>query len=235
MLFLEVSKIILCGDFYQLAPVPNELYGDTSLYCFQSEFCKQAFPHVVELQGLHRQTDKLLINAVNECGKGILSKETKCYIKSLERPLPEYSIHLFARNHDTDIYNYERLENSPGTPTVYDAEDEGAQFYLHKITVQKHLALKVGCPIVLMKNLSPVLVNGLQGTVLQLFPDSVVISFTSNSRRITSTIKKHVFEFYDPVHKIIVAKKKANSIQIGLWIDNSQISGFNIEICDFTL
>ena len=38
-------QMILCGDFYQLPPVANELYADQSRHCFNTKFFDQVFPH----------------------------------------------------------------------------------------------------------------------------------------------------------------------------------------------
>ena len=59
-------QMILCGDFYQLSPVANELYGDQGKHCFNTKFFDQVFPHRVNLHIIHRQTDQDLISAINE-------------------------------------------------------------------------------------------------------------------------------------------------------------------------
>ena len=52
-------QMILCGDFSQLPPVANELYGDQGKHCFNTKFFDQVFPHRVNLHIIYRQTDSL--------------------------------------------------------------------------------------------------------------------------------------------------------------------------------
>jgi ATP-dependent DNA helicase PIF1 len=39
-------QVILVGDFYQLPPVSNEMYGDFAHYCFEAEWFANMFPHM---------------------------------------------------------------------------------------------------------------------------------------------------------------------------------------------
>ena len=107
-------QIVVCGDFYQLPPIKDELYNDDGHYCIQPPLFKQLFPHIMELSTIHRQSDNELINCINELEKGIPSPETNRFMYNLSRPLsPENdakAVRLFARNVDVDIYNYQRLQ-----------------------------------------------------------------------------------------------------------------------------
>ena len=42
-------QIVLCGDFRQLPPVPNILYGEEGDFCFESSVFEEVFPHRVVL------------------------------------------------------------------------------------------------------------------------------------------------------------------------------------------
>jgi hypothetical protein len=48
---------------------------------------------------------------------------------------------------------------------------------LGKMQVPKTLCLKKSCPVMLVKNLSKSLVNGMQGTVLELKENTVTVKF----------------------------------------------------------
>lgn len=80
--------MILCGDFYQLSPVANELYGDQGKHCFNTKFFDQVFPHRVNLHIIYRQTDQDLISAINEPSQGSISDATKAIVQSLSRSYP---------------------------------------------------------------------------------------------------------------------------------------------------
>ena len=150
---------------YSPPPVPNELYGDSGFHCFKSAWFESCIPNTVGLQNIHRQTEPDLIKCINECATGLVSDGTINFIL-LARPLSDDAVQLFARNIDADVFNYRKLNSLPGEMTHYDAVDEGSKHHLNKFLAPKHIRLKVGCPVILLKNLSDKLINGLQGTVI---------------------------------------------------------------------
>ena len=77
-------QVVLCGDFFQLPPIKDELYGDNGDYCFHVDFFSN--PHIVVLSQIHRQKEPMLIKAVNELAHGEPSPETNAFIESLARP-----------------------------------------------------------------------------------------------------------------------------------------------------
>ncbi|WP_143556154.1 hypothetical protein, partial [Solemya velum gill symbiont] len=148
--------MILSGDFYQLPPVANTLLGDPGKPCFSSPWFDECFPHIVCLKIIHQQSETNLINCINELEKGEISNESLELINSLSRPMNEEDscVQLFARNVDVDLFNYNKLLNLTGELKVYKAHDEGDQHYLSKMIAPKNLGLKVGCPVMLLKNLT---------------------------------------------------------------------------------
>jgi hypothetical protein len=46
-------QVILVGDFYQLKPVENELYGDSGKHCFVLPWFETYFPHKINLNIIH--------------------------------------------------------------------------------------------------------------------------------------------------------------------------------------
>ncbi|XP_061186494.1 uncharacterized protein LOC133194571 [Saccostrea echinata] len=69
-------QVIGCGDFKQLLPVPNRRYQDDGQYCFQSANFFSTSPHHINLHEVVRQSEPLLIKAVNELCDGEPSEET---------------------------------------------------------------------------------------------------------------------------------------------------------------
>jgi hypothetical protein len=85
----------------------------------------------------------LLVNAVNELARGLPSETTIQFIKSLSRPLQDdilnEAIHLFARNADVDLFNYDKIQKIPSQLYIYmfQSEDEGSTDFLKKILAPK--------------------------------------------------------------------------------------------------
>lgn len=55
-------QVILCGDFYQLPPVPSAI--DPGHYAFKAKCFKDVFPHVIVLKSVYRQNDQELIQVI---------------------------------------------------------------------------------------------------------------------------------------------------------------------------
>ena len=77
-------QVIFSGDFFQLPPVPDELYGETGKYCFESEYFSSALPHHINLDTVFRQKDNDLISCVNCLENGNITSDTINYIKGLQ-------------------------------------------------------------------------------------------------------------------------------------------------------
>ena len=119
-------QIILSGDFYQLPPVPDELYGETGAYCFESRSFFSAVPHIIHLTTVYRQVEGHLVTAVNEMERGELSPQTIDYVKSLERDIPvnDDTTFLFSSNLKCNLFNHDRLKALPGEAKIYHSVDE---------------------------------------------------------------------------------------------------------------
>ena len=63
-------QVIESGDFFQLAPVPNALYGDFGHSCLESPIFSNVFPRHIELSTVVRQSEVDLIRAVHELERG---------------------------------------------------------------------------------------------------------------------------------------------------------------------
>lgn len=109
-------QIILVGDFYQLSPVSNELYGDPGKHCFTLPWFDEFFTPNINLNIIHCQDEPNLIKCVNELEIGTPWDETVAFLNSLDRPLENEDdcVHLFARNFDVDMFNYTKLQQIPG-------------------------------------------------------------------------------------------------------------------------
>ena len=222
-------QIILSGDFYQLPPVPDELYGETGDYCFESKSFRSAVPHVIYLTQVFRQLDGNLITSVNEIERGEPSQQTIDYVKSLERDIPinDNTMFLFSSNLKANLYNHDRLKAMPGEAKMYHSNDEGDSYYLNKFQAPKVLCLKVGCPVMLVVNLSDTLVNGTTGKVKQLTEDAVIVHFHKPDQ--TIKLDRYLFTKIDPVSRRTLAKRLQFPIILCFGITMHRSQGMSCE------
>ncbi|XP_033756127.1 ATP-dependent DNA helicase RRM3-like [Pecten maximus] len=229
-------QVVLVGDFYQLPPVANQLHGDSGKPCFllpwfDDFFPHKVVPHKVVLNEIHRQEDTTLIQCINELVIGHPSDDTVAFLKSLDRPLANEMdcIQLFARNLDVDLFNFEKLNQLDGELKRYKATDEGSEHYLGKFLAPRNLALKVGCPVMLVQNRSDELVNGLRGVVTKLLSDSVEVKFAMEKKTTTTNIERTTFTTFDPVKKLVVAKRAQLPLKLAYAMTVHKSQGMSLE------
>lgn len=225
-------QVVLVGDFYQLPPVSNTLYGDYGKYCFTALFFQKGFPHTVVLNIIHRQENVDLIKCVNELETGKLSDDSIAFLHSLSRPIQnnEQAVQLFARHFDIDLFNYKKVQAMTGNLKLYIAKDEGSKYFLDKFLAPKHLGLELGCPVMLLKNINDTLVNGLRGTVTDMFEDSVDVKFEVGRQSFTANVKSSTFTTYDPVDKITLAKRNQIPLKVAFAITIHKSQGMSLDI-----
>jgi len=190
--FLCGLQLIVCGDFNQLAPVPNRRFSDNGDFCFLSPNFRKL--HKITLTEVVRQTDPVLIRSIEKVSEGgKIDEETITYMKNLTRPLKgqEETTKLFATNDLVNSYNRTRIERQPGALMEYVSNDCGDGKYLNELTAPKRLWLKEKCPVVLIRNLSDKLYNGLQGFVTGFDAKGPMVYFPA--LKSTSTIGKVTF------------------------------------------
>lgn len=188
-------QIVVVGDFKQLPPVRNMRYGDLGNFAFESE----NWPcHSIFLQEVIRQTNLSLIYCTKEFSVGSMTSDLNQYCMSLARPLGnENSTKLFANNTLVDLFNRECILKLPRVMYRFDAQDEGDVSQLKNIIVKKTLWLKIGVKVMLLRNLTNKLVNGLVGEVKQIMDETVKVFFPSvdvlaDIKRVLFTCKKYI-------------------------------------------
>jgi len=190
--FLGGIQLIVCGDFYQLPPVPNRRYNDNGEFCFYSNHFQKL--HRLTLLEVVRQKDQEFVDIIHKVALGgEIDTETAKYIKALDRPLknPEKSTKLYATNDLVNSFNRSKIEHHPGNIVEYISQDIGQNKYLKEFTVPRKLWLKEKCPVVLIRNLSEKLVNGLQGFVTGFSEEGPYVHFPALN--ITTVIGKVQF------------------------------------------
>ena len=84
------------------------------------------------------------------------------------------TVRLFATNDLVDDFNFDEILDFPGPLHEYLSIDTGEKKCLSEMMACRMLWLKIGIPIILIKNLPDQLVNGLRGSVYDILGDSKV-------------------------------------------------------------
>ncbi|KAL5518664.1 hypothetical protein ACEPAH_347 [Sanghuangporus vaninii] len=177
-------QLVLSDDFYQLPPVPDQL-GGVMLpikFAFEAVSWNKCIGSPIILQKVFRQDDKEFVSMLNRmrCGK-IETEDEECFL-ALSRPLAYDDgiepTELFPLRDEVECANAARLRNLPGPSQTYVAFDvpgrdhrgiqvtaQHADKLLERLVAVKRITLKIGAQVMLIKNLSPGLVNGLLGKV----------------------------------------------------------------------
>lgn len=185
-------QLITSGDFYQLPPVANVLYNDDGELCFNSIVFGKKLTHKVILNEVIRQDDPELVGVIQRVSTGTISQMDIDFIETLKRPLEsEADVKLFSNNLLIDNYNRSKILEFSGELYKYKAKDTGEIRYLNKITAPSTLWVKIGCPVILLRNLSQTLVNGLIGTVVGVEEDGIIVHFPTMD--VTSKVSKFLF------------------------------------------
>jgi hypothetical protein len=86
------------------------------------------------------------------------------------------------------VYNASCLLDLEGDLKTFRSVDEGDIAKLKKILVENTLHVKINCPVMLVKNLSQNLINGLQGVVHEI--DTVMNTITVKFPDLVTEIKR---------------------------------------------
>ncbi|XP_062616249.1 uncharacterized protein LOC134277961 [Saccostrea cucullata] len=225
-------QVIGCGDFKQLPPVPNRRYQDDGQYCFQSVNFFSTFPHHINLHEVVRQSEPLLIKAVNELCDGEPSEETVQFLRSLDRSIdaPAQEVtKLFGTNFDASVINQDTLEEMPGATFHYKATDEGEVRMLRDCTAPKHLVLKEGAKVILIKNIAEGLFNGMKGIVHKLHPEKPpIINFNGK----LFEIPRVKFDVFDPQQRRTLASRSQFPVILAFALTVHRAQGQTLDLVE---
>ncbi len=158
-------------------------------FCFQSEAWKASSFEMVELKHVFRQSNRDFVNVLQNIRLGNVTSETVEYLReNCERPLPQNDFGvqptiLHSKNVNVAKENLVDLNKLSGDTVTFEALDEverekGVGKWVEKdlannsffksCTADKHLRLKIGAQVMLVKNLgqNSMLTNGSRGTVV---------------------------------------------------------------------
>jgi len=220
-------QVIASGDFFQLPPVPDNLKEDSGDFCFKSSVFPCVFKHKIVLEQVMRQDEPDFVKAINDISKGNLPDDTLNLLRRLQRTLPPGSkpLRLFARNFDREVYNACCLMDLDSEMKIYEALDEGDSNKLRKLSVSRNLIIKMNCPVMLVKNLSQNLVNGLQGVVVAMAKDGVTVKFET----ITTELKRETFTVYSSVEHKVVANRRQIPLVLAYGVTIHKAQGLTLD------
>ena len=169
-------QVIFCGDFFQLPPVSKDPTNPTK-FAFDSDAWKSGIKYTIMLQKVFRQQgDTKFIDMLNKMRLGEIDDETEREFKKLNRPLPDDDIipaELYSTRNEVDRANSIRLNKLPGKIHHFNAIDGGSlddvelkEKLLQNFLAPKHLELKVGAQVMMIKNIDATLVNGSLGKII---------------------------------------------------------------------
>ncbi|EOR01180.1 hypothetical protein E3P92_01743 [Wallemia ichthyophaga] len=212
-------QIVVCGDFFQLPPVSK---GSAPNFCFDAESWTRVIAHTINLRQVFRQRDETFINMLNEMRFGKLSDNSIRIFKSLSRPLvfadQIQPTELYPLRQQVDQSNNGRMNQLEGETKTFSALDSGElpvdqrDKVLSNFMAPKQLHIKLGCQVMLIKNIDETLVNGSLGRVID-FIDAVRYTRGEASKRLEEDE-----EYDDSVHK-------ARSAALGARKGDPQVSG----------
>jgi len=188
-------QLILIGDLYQLIPVAEKdewdilkgTYRDP--YFFNSKALEQIKYRLIELNKVYRQEDDEFIKALNRIRLGYCLDIDQALFNTRYQPAftdrnSEY-VWLTTHNYLAKKRNSEKLDQLNTKEFVFQAsihgffprEDEPTSYYLK---------LKEGARVMFIKNDNTRgFVNGMMGTVIKIYSDSVVVQPDDNVPPIT--------------------------------------------------
>lgn len=178
-------QLILCGDFFQLPPVSNNVK-----FCFQSEQWDKCIQLSFELNKIHRQSDPVLIDILQSIRIGRVSPEISQKLLATSSNTVEkdgiLATRLCTHTADAAVTNLAKLEELSGESKQFVAVDNPpalSSLIDKQSPVALKIILKVGAQVMLMKNLniSKGLVNGARGVVVRFEKDGLpVVKFNSS-------------------------------------------------------
>ena len=214
--------LILCGDFYQLPPV-------RSSYPFKSPIFGSSIDICVELQEIHRQSEHDLISLLQDARQGHFSSSSLALLNVLTPPLNHRSVRLFSLRSDVEMFNTAMISKMEGEEFNYRATDSGRDKSVLKQCNAPHvLTLKVGAPVMLVKNMihvHPSLVNGLTGTVSLISSAGPIILFENGS---SYCIRTCDFTVYNS-NGMLMATRKQLPLQLAFGITVHRSQGMSIK------
>ncbi|XP_020910820.1 ATP-dependent DNA helicase pfh1 [Exaiptasia diaphana] len=228
-------QLILAGDFCQLKPVDTENRKDQDLFCFLSPLWDVCIDLSVFFEENYRQNEPELRHVVDDFRSCELSNFSRHFIsQALRRPLdcdPFEIVRLHSHRDSVSESNDTYLKQLPGEAKMFVSVDTGSADSLKQCSAPKNLALKVNARVVLLKNISHRLVDGLRGNVLYFYENWPCVRFDNGEIVI---IKEEMFAVEEEGRVSATRKQIPLDLAYALTIHRSQGMSFDFVEVDIS-
>lgn len=151
-------QLILFGDFLQLPPVNRE--NGEIFFCFESEAWQEAQIETITLKDIFRQSEKDLVNLLNDLRFGELTKYDiellRSRFKKEDSDKTFEATILGTHNIQVEKINLKKLNDINNCEKTYKAKFEGKpekiEFLKRNCIAPEELVLKIGAQVMMLKN-----------------------------------------------------------------------------------
>lgn|SRR5574344_2047569 len=240
-------QVLLFGDFFQLPPVQKD-----NGFCFESNCWNELNLKTVFLEKIYRQQDENFINSLNNLRLNRLTEDDLRLFYDREVNYDTYGsdiLHIFSTNKEADNYNMFKFKSVESELYLFNSVDKihrkRSEIVFNKdnpderltkfdmITLDafdksckapSELALKVGCRVMLLKNINfnNGLINGACGSILEVKlgeEESILVKFDNG---VEANIPKQIFEAYRDGEVIVSREQYPLRLAYGITIHKSQ-------------
>ena len=191
-------QILFVGDLFQLSPVIARCEWDIlkrfykSAYFIHSLVYKRSDPIYIELSIVYRQNDPTFIDVLNSIRTGSVSSEVLAIINArvIFGVGESQALTLTTHNNLAEQINTGSLMEFPGDIVEIEAFVD-QDFDLTSVLAERVLRLKVGVPVMLIRNLeerNKHYYNGQIGKVVNIKPESIEVEFDDELVAVTQAL-----------------------------------------------
>lgn len=231
-------KVILVGDWYQLAPIPDGI--SDKQFIFQTDLWKEMNVTTFNLNTVMRQTDSEFIRHLHNIRvNNLQGNDTIEFLDKLrnnKKDNDKHYVKLYSKNVDKKFANEQELELLDSKKVVFKSKDTGDKKYLVGHRVEEVVELKAGASVMLLWNIPELqLSNGSIGKVISFIDGIPNVKFENDK---TLVIIPQLFEIVEKCNgKLKVLASRAQiplALAYAITVHKSQGLSFdNVEFfCD---
>jgi len=227
-------QLVLCGDFYQLAPVEKD-------YCFMSNTWKKMNIKKIILKKLMRQKDDLEFQGILESLKiGVCTPQIIKRLKQLKETKFEDGITptcIYGLNVDVDEINnteYKKLIDNGAEAKTYKnkySPNTFAKNWFKSCKIPEEVELCIGAQVMLTWNVSvdEGLCNGSRGVIKGFSADGPLVKFLNKEHDVIVKYQTIINDEYDDMSLTFLPLKMAYALTV------HRCQGCSIDFCEINL